>query len=95
MLITQLATQPIRVVSTGCGKSGGYGMEQNWPTSFSLLQPFSVSEFALPDSLESNEKVEDFTCPGTKPDGSKCTYIVRAYSGVKKCPECGTGATCA
>lgn len=87
--------QTLSAVKTGCGISGQIS------SSFkilSLTRPFSVADFSkLGRNIEGedDEEVIDFQCPGIKADGTKCTYIVRAYSGVRKCPQCGTEATCA
>lgn len=92
-----LGRQEVRIVSGGCpGGQKGFSVSQTgFLTSLSLsLQSPSVLSFANYLSTN-NEKIEDFQCPGKKKDGSKCTYVVRAYSGVKKCPECGMAATCA
>lgn len=79
--------QTLPAVKTGCGISG--------QSSSSSIRPFSVADFSIfGKNSEDEEEVTDFQCPGVKADGTKCTYIVRAYSGITKCPECGTEATC-
>ena len=87
--------QPVRSVSLGC-PGGQKGFSLNQPSflrnlSFSM-RASSVIDFA-PFALEDEDK-SDFQCPGTKKDGSPCTYIVRYGSGIRKCPECGMDATC-
>lgn len=93
-----LGRQEVRVTTSGCpGGQRGFSISQ--PSALaklaSAINGTSVLDFANYLTRNSSEKVEDFQCPGTKKDGSKCTYVVRAYSGVKKCPECGMEATCA
>ena len=94
--INYYAMQPVRPVSFGCpGGQKGFSINQS-PILRSLSSAIgarSVVDFA-PFATINDEKVEDFQCPGTKKDGTKCTYIVRAYSGTTKCPECGMEATC-
>ena len=86
--------QPVRTVSFGCpgGQKG-----------FSVVQPSFLKEFAMGIGAKSvidfspfaeNEDTSDFQCPGYKKDGTKCTYIVRYGSGIRKCPQCGMEATC-
>lgn len=56
--IFMFGNKPVRVVSTGCGSSGGFNVTNNLNVTFS---PFSVSEFA-------NKKNQEwFSCP-------KCNY---------------------
>ena len=86
--VPQLAAQPLRQATGGCGLFGGSS-----PT-ISLFRPFSVAEFAYRSINTNSEDTSDFQCPGRKKDGKPCTYIVRYGSGVKKCPECGMEATC-
>jgi hypothetical protein len=87
-MLAYLGAQTVRTTSGGCGLSGGYQISTN---SHGFQ---SVAEFAqLP--YGGDKEITDFQCPGYKEDGTKCTYVVRAYSGVKKCPQCGMEATCA
>jgi hypothetical protein len=64
--------QPVRVVSTGCGSSGGFTVSQNFNATAS---PFSVSEFGI-----KNSKEEWFSCP-------KCSYKANGPVG-DTCPGC-------
>lgn len=94
-MMAYIDKQALPAVKTGCGISGQIS------SSFkilSLTRPFSVADFSkLGRNIEDedDEEVADFQCPGVKTDGTKCTYIIRAYSGVRKCPQCGLEATCA
>lgn len=95
--IDHYGRQPVRTVMRGCpGGQKGFSVTSQ-PDVLrdiaKLLGVKSVVDFATLFDDE-DEEVTDFQCPGYKKDGSKCTYVVKAYSGVSKCPECGAGATC-
>lgn len=70
--IFNLGKQPVRVVSTGCGSSGGFSASKNLN---STAAPFSVSEFGS----KKNEQ-EWFSCP-------KCKYKASGPVG-DTCPGC-------
>ena len=71
--INNLGMQPVRIVSTGCGSSGGFSVNKMLNAASS---PFSVSEFG-----KSQGNQEWFSCP-------KCTYKADGPVG-NKCPGCG------
>ena len=88
---------PPRPVERGCpGGQRGFSVSQ--PQGLinlgRTIGAMSVLDFAPFYRSSSSEDKSDFQCPGTKKDGSPCTYIVRYGSGTRKCPECGLGATC-
>jgi hypothetical protein len=71
--IYTLGMQPVRVVATGCGASGGFsvnGFNQQ------ISSPFSVSEFSKKGTNQ-----EWFNCP-------KCSYKADGPVG-NRCPGCG------
>lgn len=72
MDIFKFGKQPVRVVSTGCGSSGGFLPSQNLS---STAAPFRVSEFGF-----KNNKEEWFSCP-------KCSYKANGPVG-DTCPGC-------
>jgi hypothetical protein len=72
MDIFKFGKQPVRVVSTGCGSSGGFLPSQN--LNFAAA-PFRVSEFGF-----KNSKEEWFSCP-------KCSYKANGPIG-DTCPGC-------
>lgn len=71
--IFSLGRQPVRVVASGCGSSGGFAV-RNMVNASSL--PFSVSEFAM----KKGEEKEWFSCP-------KCSYKATGPIG-DTCPGC-------
>lgn len=90
-IIAIFGSMPVQPRATPCGLSGNSMSTVNGQLSTVNFWPFSVADFA---NFNEQEEVTDFQCPGRKKDGTKCTYVVRAYSGVNKCPECGMEATC-
>lgn len=54
----------------------------------------SVVDFANMADDDEDEEVVDFECGGPMPDGTTCTYVVKAYSGKTECPECHRKAVC-
>lgn len=89
-LISRYGSLPVRPVMTSCGRQAGVS---TLPTLG--LRPFSVADFArLFKTDDEDEDTSDFQCPGTKKDGTPCTYVVRYGSGTRECPECHTKATC-
>jgi len=71
--IYALGMQPVRVVATGCGASGGFSVNQ---VNQLMSSPFSVSEFA-----KNGTNQEWFSCP-------KCSYKADGPIG-NRCPGCG------
>lgn len=70
--IFMLGRQPVRVVATGCGSSGGFTVANSLNATFS---PFSVSEFG-----KKQQEKEWFSCP-------KCKYKADGPVG-DTCPGC-------
>ncbi|MBI2326989.1 hypothetical protein HYU92_01610 [Candidatus Curtissbacteria bacterium] len=89
---------PTRPVNHGCpGGQRGFSTGQSPQQLISLgllIGASSVIDFAPFYRSNAQEDTSDFQCPGFKKDGTKCTYIVRYGSGIRKCPECETEATC-
>lgn len=93
--VNHYGTQPVKPDAKGCpGGSKTFKVNQSGflQNLAGLIGARSAADFAR--FAQEDEEVEDFQCPGRQKDGGKCTYIVRAYSGVKKCPECGMEAVC-
>lgn len=88
-IIHILEPQSVRQVKTGCGIQVGSSSKTDL-----IFSSLFGSTFDLFNSTE-QEEVKDFRCPGKMEDGSDCTYIIKAYSGITTCPKCSLEATCA
>lgn len=94
--VNHYGIQPVKPDNKGCpGGSRTFKVNQvaslkNLAVSIGARSVLDFSPFAD----DEDEDVTDFQCPGYRENGTKCTYIVRAYSGIKKCPECGLEGTC-